>query len=310
MKKILVLMGGESEEREVSLRSGQAVLQALKVKGYTAIPLDFTRDSLHKVMEIKPDAVFIALHGKKGEDGTVQGFLDLLGIPYTGSGVAASAICMNKILCKKIFAYEQIPTPDFFVLGREFLTEEKDDMDLLIDTIGLPMVIKAAGQGSSIGTYIVSDRTAAIEAIKNAREFDNEILAEKFIAGTEITVSILGNEKTQVLPLIEITSVNEFYDYQSKYTPGMCAHIIPARVDAAASDEIARIASRAYKALNCRGFARVDLMIDGEGNPYVLEINTVPGMTEMSLVPDAARAAGMDFAQLVDHIVKLALENK
>lgn len=310
MKKILVLMGGESQEREVSLRSGRAVLQALEAKDYTAIPLDFTRDSLHKVLEINPDAVFIALHGKKGEDGTVQGFLDLLDIPYTGSGVAASAICMNKILSKKLFSYAQIPTPDFFVLDRDFLDKGKGDIDLLLNPLGLPVVIKAPTQGSSIGTFIVHDKAAIEEAVNKALEFDDEILAEKYIEGTEITASVLGNEVIQVLPLIEITSVNEFYDYQSKYTPGMCSHIIPARIDASTSKEIERIAARAYDALQCRGFARVDLIVDRSGSPYVLEVNTVPGMTEMSLVPDAAKAAGIDFAHLVDHIVKLALESK
>lgn len=310
MKKVLVLMGGESLEREVSLRSGQAVFQALSEGDYEVVALDLTRDSLHRVLEIKPDAVFIALHGNKGEDGTVQGFLDLMDIPYTGSGVAASAICMNKILSKKMFIYANIPTPDFYILDKDFLSQEKWDVDLLVDIIGLPVVIKAPTQGSSIGTYIIRNQEGIEPAIREAMYYGKEVLTEKFIAGTEITASVLGNENPQVLPLIEITSVNDFYDYQSKYTPGMCNHIIPARIDAATSHEIEIIAVKTYEALNCRGFARIDFIVDQTGQPYVLEVNTVPGMTEMSLVPDAARAAGIDFKSLVDGILKLALENK
>jgi len=308
LKKVLILMGGESQEREVSLRSGRAVHKALLNIGYEAVTLDFTRESLHKVIEIHPDVVFIALHGKKGEDGTVQGFLDLLDIPYTGSGVAASAICMNKILSKKMFSFENIPTADYMILDKHFLDEAEVNIDALIDNMGLPMVIKAATQGSSIGTFIVRKREMIEKAIRDALTFDSEVLAEKFIDGVEITASVIGNQTAVVLPLIEITAVNEFYDYESKYTPGMCSHIIPARIDQSASKEIEQIAARTYEAFHCRGFARIDLIVDKKGDPYVLEVNTVPGMTEMSLVPDAARAAGMEFEQLVDHLVKLALE--
>ena len=310
MTKVLVLMGGESQEREVSLRSGQAVYEALKESSFEAFTLDFTRESLQQVIKIDPDVVFIALHGKKGEDGTVQGYLELLDIPYTGSGVASSAICMDKILSKKMFAAENIPTPDYMILDQGFLQQKKMDIDLLFDRIGLPMVIKAPTQGSSIGTFIVRSREAIEKAIIEAQLFDEAVLVEKFVEGREITASILGNHKTVVLPLIEITSVNEFYDYESKYTPGMCNHIIPARINDETRLKIEEIAAKAYEAMGCRGFARVDLIIDKEGVPMVLEVNTVPGMTEMSLVPDAARAAGMDFKQLVEYIVMLALEKQ
>lgn len=303
-------MGGESQEREVSLRSGQAVSNALQNNGYETVTLDFTRESLHKVIEINPDVVFIALHGKKGEDGTVQGFLDLLDIPYTGSGVAASAIGMNKILSKKMFTVENIPTADYLILDKHFLDQAEVNIDALIEKIGLPMVIKAATQGSSIGTYIVRSREMIEKAIRDALDFDLEILVEKFIDGVEITASVIGNQTAVVLPLIEITSVNEFYDYESKYTPGMCSHIIPARIDGSARMKIEEIAAKTYEAFHCQGFARIDFIVDQKGEPYVLEVNTVPGMTEMSLVPDAARAAGMDFEQLVDHLVKLALEQQ
>ncbi len=310
MSKVLILMGGESPEREVSLRSGKAIYDSLVNSDYEVLTLDLTRESLSKVIEIDPDVVFIALHGKKGEDGTVQGFLELLDKPYTGSGVATSAICMDKIITKKLLCYEKIPTPEFLILNQELLSKTKLDIDSLVKTIGLPMVVKAPTQGSSIGTYIVRHEKDLEKAIRDASRFDQEVLIEKFIAGIEITASVIGNDKAIVLPLIEITSVNEFYDYESKYTPGMCDHVIPARIDSKTQIEIEAIARHTYEAFGCRGFARVDFIIDENAVPYVLEVNTIPGMTEMSLVPDAARAAGISFRQLNEYIIKLALDKK
>ena len=308
MTKVLILMGGESQEREVSLRSGQAVYNALKDSSYEVMTLDFKSDAINQLIEIDPDVVFIALHGKNGEDGTVQGLLELLGKPYTGSGVSASAICMNKILSKKLFTFENIPTAEYQIIDKHFLDQAEANIDSLAERLGLPMVIKAATQGSSIGTFIVRRREMIEKAIREALTFDSEVLAEKFIDGVEITASVIGNEEAVVLPLIEITSVNEFYDYESKYTPGMCSHIIPARIDQKTRREIETITKRTYEAFGCRGFSRVDFIVDKAGNPYVLEVNTIPGMTEMSLVPDAARAAGMNFTQLAEYIIRLALE--
>ncbi len=303
--KILVLMGGYSEEREVSLRSGAAVLNALIKLGYDAISLDLKGSSLKAIEDHKPDLVFLTLHGKDGEDGTVQGLLELMGIPYTGSGVASSAIGINKILTKKILVYEGIPTAPFTILKNK---PSAIELQSLLDLIGLPMVIKAATQGSSIGTYIVRKSDAIMAAIEASFEYGSDVLVEKFIDGTEVTSTVIGNDITQVLPLIEITSANEFYDYESKYTPGMCNHIIPARLSEDTQTIVAKLSEKVYKALGCRGYARVDFIVDNDGNPFVLEINTIPGMTEMSLVPDAARAAGISFEELVEKILILGME--
>lgn len=302
-------MGGTSEEREVSLRSGKAVAEALTEAGYIVDTLDFNKDSMDRIKAINPDVVFITLHGKNGEDGSIQGYLDIQGIPYTGSGLTASAIGMNKILTKKILKFDNIPTSDFIIISKkDFISNSENVVANVVEKLGLPVVIKAPTQGSSIGTYIIKDKNEVAKAIKDAFEYDNEVLAEKFIDGTEVTASLIGNENPQVLPLIEITSVNEFYDYESKYTPGMCDHIIPARIDDMVTRQINYLSTKVYKLLGCKGFARVDFMVDKDNNPYVLEINTIPGMTDMSLVPDAARAMGISYVELCDKIVKLALE--
>lgn len=309
-KRILVLMGGMSEEREVSLRSGKAVLDALITLDYEARAIDYSSSTIKDIIDYKPDLVFIALHGKYGEDGTVQGLLDSLQIPYTGSGVAASAICIDKVLSKRIFSSEGIPNAAYRIVYPYELTDDPVGLrQQLISDIGLPMVVKAATQGSSIGTYIIKDENEILTAVKQAFKYSRKVLVEKFIVGQELTVALIGNNDLQVLPLIEITSANEFYDYESKYTKGMCEHIIPARVGEECRAEIVRISKQVYKIMGCKGFARIDFMLDKNSQPYVLEVNTVPGMTEMSLVPDAARAAGIDFANLIDSIVKLGLES-
>ena len=307
-ESVLVLMGGMSEEREVSLRSGTAVLKALKNLGYAAEGIDLQPDTMQKIIDLHPDVVFLALHGKYGEDGTIQGLLEILGIPYTGSGVASSAICMNKVLSKKLFQYENIPTAPFVVLRQGYVPDEEELYSQLEEQFAFPMVVKAAGQGSSIGTRIVRSREDLPDAVKEAFKYDTELLVEKYIEGVEVTVPVIGNQQPEALPVIEITAVNEFYDYESKYTPGMCEHIIPARINEAHRQLVEEISLLTYTAMGCRGFARVDLIIDKQGQPYVLEVNTIPGMTEMSLVPDSARAAGYSFEDLVEKIVCLALE--
>ena len=308
-KKILVLMGGISEEREVSLRSGKAVLDALLALDYEALAIDFNSSAIKEIIEYKPDLVFIALHGKYGEDGTVQGLLDSLQIPYTGSGVATSAICIDKVLSKRFFNAEGIPNAPFRIIFNHDLTDPDILREQLISNIGLPMVVKAATQGSSIGTFIIKDENEILSAVNNAFKYSREVLIEKFIDGQELTVAIIGNEEPQVLPLIEITSANEFYDYESKYTKGMCEHIIPARIGEESQADITRISKQVYTLMGCRGFARVDFMLDKSGRSYVLEVNTIPGMTEMSLVPDAARAAGISFTELINYIVRLGFES-
>lgn len=307
LMKVLVLMGGTSAEREVSLRSGSNAAAALQEKGYQVETMDLGNNNIDQIKQTAPDVVFIALHGQNGEDGTVQGYLELLGIPYTGSGVATSAICMNKVLTKKLLGYDGLPTPDYVVIEKNGFQKSGLGVDCLIDNLGLPLVVKAATQGSSIGTYIVSSREEILPAILEAFAFDNQVLLEKFIDGVLLTVSILGNDDPLVLPIIEIVSQNEFYDYESKYTPGMSDHIIPARISAEAAQRVNQISEQAYRLMGCRGFARVDLIVDRKGQPYILELNTIPGLTETSLVPDAARAVGIDYPELIERLVNLAL---
>ena len=308
MNRVLVLMGGTSEEREISLQSGVNVCTALQKKGYQVESLDLNKDTLNRIADIAPDAVFIALHGKKGEDGTVQGYLDLLGIPYTGSGATSSAICMNKIITKKLLSYEGLPTPDFIIMKKNTFDRACFVVRSMVQKFGLPMVVKAATQGSSIGTYIVKKEGEILPAIEAAFQYDDDVLVEKYIEGTLLTASLLGNDNPCVLPIIEITSSNEFYDYESKYTPGMCEHIVPARISLELQDKITRISEEAYKSLACKGFARIDFMLDRQGQPYILEINTIPGLTNMSLVPDAARAVGISYEDLIKRLLELAME--
>lgn len=308
MNKVLVLMGGTSEEREVSLKSGKAVYEGLKDAGYEVEALDFTPETIHRIREYSPDVVFITLHGKNGEDGTVQGYLELLGIPYTGSGVLASAVCMNKVITKKLLSYEGLPTADFQVIKKRGFNRDLFNPDLLMEDFGLPLVVKPATQGSSVGTSIVRESKNIVPALELALSLDEEILVEKFIAGTELTVTVLGKDNLKTLPVIEIVPKNEYYDYESKYMPGMSDHLIPARISEEERERVEEISCKAYDAVGCRGYGRIDLILDRGGNPYILEINTLPGMTGTSLVPDAARAAGIKFPELLDLFVKMALE--
>lgn len=270
--------------------------------------LDFTPETIHRIREYSPDVVFITLHGKNGEDGTVQGYLELLGIPYTGSGVLASAVCMNKVITKKLLSYEGLPTADFQVIKKRGFNRDLFNPDLLMEDFGLPLVVKPATQGSSVGTSIVRKRKNIVPALELALSLDEEILVEKFIAGTELTVTVLGKDNLKTLPVIEIVPKNEYYDYESKYMPGMSDHLIPARISEEERERVEEISCKAYDAVGCRGYGRIDLILDRGGNPYILEINTLPGMTGTSLVPDAARAAGIKFPELLDLFVKMALE--
>lgn len=305
-EKILVLMGGESTEREVSLRSGKAVAQALRQRFENVVELDLTRDTLNQITEIAPDCAFIALHGKGGEDGTVQGLLEWMGIPYTGPGTLASALCLDKMMTKKVLTLSGVPTPQFLCISPD--ADPKEAVGNAIRVLGLPLVLKANCQGSSIGVAILREREGAEEILKELFTYGDQVLAEKFLSGTELTVPVMGNDKLLVLPPIEITSSGKFYDYESKYTPGGSRHIIPARISPEVEKKVKAIAAKAYAETGCRGLARVDMMLDEKGDPFVIEINTSPGMTETSLFPDAARAAGIAFPELCETLVDLALE--
>lgn len=307
-KKIMVVYGGYSTERDVSLRSGEAVFNGLRKAGFQNIELfDLKRDNMGEIISKSPDIVYLALHGQGGEDGCIQGMLELAKIPYTGPGVAASAICMNKILTKQVLASYDIPTARFVVKRREECGDIIAVTRELVDKIGLPMVLKSPCQGSSIGVVIVRKEEDIEAGIIEVFRYGEQLLAEEFLSGVEITLPILGNDVLTVLPDIEITSEREFYDYKAKYTTGLCQHIIPARISEEDREKVKAIGSRAYRVLGCLGISRIDFIVDRNKGPMVIEVNTLPGMTEMSLFPDSAKAAGISFDELVSKILFLGL---
>ncbi len=309
--KVVVVYGGISTEREVSLRSGAAVYRGLVEYGYENVELfDLREDNLSELIAKKPDIAYLALHGKGGEDGCIQGALELAGIAYTGPGVEASAVCMNKILTKQILQSYGLPTAKFLVYRKGEETDFNKISEELISNIGLPMVLKSPCQGSSIGVVLVKREEDVQEAIKEIYSYGELLLSEAFVDGVELTLPIFGNEELTVLPDIEITSENEFYDYQAKYTQGMCHHIIPARISDILHKQVAEIGKKAYRALNCCGLSRIDFIVDKKAGPMIIEVNTLPGMTEMSLFPDAAKFAGISFGELVSTIVELGLSAK
>jgi D-alanine-D-alanine ligase len=295
-KKIGVLMGGLSREREISLKTGKAIANALSGKGYRVQPIDVGRDIAAVLAREKIEYAFVALHGRWGEDGTIQGMLELMEIPYTGSGVLASALAMHKIMSKKLFACEKIPTPSFEVVQR------RETINGMLNRISLPLplVIKPAREGSTIGISIVREETQLLPALREAGKYDDEILVETFIKGKEITVAVLDG---LVLPVIEIAPKSGFYDYHSKYTKGETEYILPARIPREKYLYSQEIALKSYQAFGCCGCVRVDLMNDENGNPYVIDVNTMPGMTETSLAPQAAAFAGIPFEDLAERIL-------
>jgi D-alanine-D-alanine ligase len=304
-KKIGVLMGGMSRERDISLKTGKAVAKALTTKGYQAQPIDVNPRIAETLSKEKIDCAFLALHGKFGEDGTIQGMFELLRIPYTGSGVLASALALHKVMAKRIFHYEKISTPMFDVLhAKDVKKETQREISL-----PLPVVVKPAREGSTIGVSIVMKEKQWIPALKKAGQYDEEILVEEFINGKEITVGILEDLP---LPIIEIAPKSGFYDFHSKYTKGETEYIIPARMPREKYLTAQDLSLRAFRALGCSGVARVDLMLDERNNPFVLEVNTMPGMTETSLLPKAANYAGIAFEELAERILlgaSLKMEN-
>jgi D-alanine-D-alanine ligase len=297
-KRVAVLMGGQSAERDISLRTGQAILKALKEKGYQAICVDAGRDIAHRLREERAEVAFIALHGRLGEDGTIQGLLEVMRIPYTGSGVLASALSMNKVMAKKVFSFHGIPTPEFEYEEATKLKGKKLTGFLRIE---LPVVVKPAEEGSTLGVTIVKERGDLAGAVKEAAKFGDLILLEKFIRGREITVSVLDGEP---LPAIEIEPTEGFYDYHAKYTKGFTRYIVPARLKKRNCRRVQELAANAYRAFACDGAARIDFMVDENEQPYCLEVNTIPGMTETSLLPMAAREAGIGFNELVEQILR------
>lgn len=307
-RKIVVLAGGPSSEREVSLASGREVLKALISLGYEAELLDLDDFFVEKIKEKRPDIVFIALHGKPGEDGTVQGILEILGIPYTGSGVLASALAMNKFFTKRIFMSSNLPVLPFLCFSQEeWRVSSEEILKKAKSNLGLPLVVKPVSQGSSVGVSIVEGEGLLSEAVGRALKYDEMFILEKFVKGKEIQVGVLGNENPFPLPPIEIRSKKKFFDYEAKYTPGLAEEITPAPIDREKTEKAQKLALKAYQALGCEGFARVDMFLAGE-EFYLSEVNTIPGLTANSLLPKEARAAGIDFPELVERILDFAWE--
>ncbi|HHI03125.1 MAG TPA: D-alanine--D-alanine ligase [candidate division Zixibacteria bacterium] len=339
--RVAVLMGGTSAERDVSLVSGAAVVNGLKSAGHEVVPIDTAKgyqvlkgDDIKHLDSIKTqpplieelkkyagelsieavkshdlrnvDVVFVILHGGSGEDGTIQALLDLVGIPYTGSGVLASALAMNKFMAKKIFIVNDIPTPDFFIIDYKQNLSLNDIDDKIISQLNYPAIIKPVNQGSSVGLSLVKDSNGLEKALKIGFHYDSKLLFEEYISGREITVGILGD---QILPLAEIIPQSGIYDYEHKYTDGRSTYICPADLPDNLADKIGSLGLKAFKALDCAGFGRVDFRLTDNGQAYCLEVNTLPGMTTHSLVPKAAKVAGIDFPKLLEKICQIALKD-
>jgi D-alanine-D-alanine ligase len=336
--KVLVLMGGESAEREVSLASGHSIVEALKARGHEVWALDIGRST--EALEGDPDKipdhvgsqppdpallpqrqgdstlerfrhpllrevdiVFLALHGGSGENGTVQALLDLLKVPYNGSGVLASALCMDKSISKTIFQQVGVPTPPWISVPKD--ADPQSLAGEITASFGFPVVVKPNAQGSTVGFSIVESEDELPSALEHAFRYDHQALVEKFIPGREMTVAILGEE---ALPVVEIRPKHGVYDYECKYTKGMSEYVVPAEIPDNVREKLQGYALLAFHALKCDGYARVDFRLDPDNRPYCLEVNTLPGMTATSLVPKAARAVGMEFPELVERILRLALK--
>ena len=301
-----MLCGGRSAERDVSLRSGAQVAKALRGRGHEVAEVDLDANTWDALRDGGFECVFNALHGRLGEDGTVQGMLELLGLPYTGSGVLASALCMDKARAGRILGAIGLDVPEFEELEiKEGVAAEL--VERLVTLFGLPVVVKPVREGSTIGLTIAQDADAVASGLVLAGRYDRRVLVQRFARGTEVTIGVLATPEIEVLPTLEIVSDNPVYDYDAKYTAGKSHHIIPARIPEHAREAVSDAAARAFIELGCSGMARVDIIVDASGRPWVLEVNTVPGLTELSLLPDAARAAGISFdalcQRLVDHAV-------
>ena len=293
--KVAVILGGKTAEREVSLKSGALVLAALRSRGIDAHAFDPAEQGIEALIAGRYERAFIALHGRFGEDGTLQGALEWLGLRYTGSGVLGSALAMDKLRAKRLWMAEGLPTPPFEILDAE------SDLRAVAKRLGLPLMVKPVNEGSSIGMSKVRAAGGLEEAYALAVNYDRAVIAEKFVEGTELTAGILGEE---ALPLIKLETPRDFYDYQAKYLADDTRYLIPCGLPAAREREIQHLCLQAFRALGCSGWGRVDLMLDRAGDPWLLEVNTVPGMTDHSLVPMAARAAGLTYEDLCMRILE------
>ena len=309
-KRIAVLLGGKSGEREVSLRSGARVISALQNLGSSPIAIDpISDDWIDKIRSEAVEIAFLALHGKGCEDGTIQGVLDAFEIAYTGSGVLASALAMNKIMTKRVLSTTNVPTPDYLAVNPEAdLPKQCDDA---VDRLGLPLVIKPISEGSSIGVSIVKE-LPEVRRIAHKTQFEfGEIFFEKYIKGQEITVGLLGmKENLRALPVLELVPKREFYDYEAKYTEGMTEFILPARLSGRLTRRVQEIAVNTHRAIGCWGASRVDMLVSTDGSPYVMELNTLPGLTELSDLPAQAEADGISYENLIFEILASAVNRE
>ena len=303
--RVALLAGGASDEREISLASGRGAGNALREAGFSVTEFDpAEKKDLQNLIAGNYDVAFLCMHGKMGEDGTLQGFLEMIGLPYIGSGVWSSALAMDKAKSKLFYENAGIQTPVSVTLY------SPDDMSVedILSTVGESCVVKPATEGSALGVYIVKGADEVKDAIRKAFELDSEVLVETFVKGTELTIAVLGNEQLEALPVIQIVPRNEFYDFESKYAPGGSQHLCPAPLNAEATEKVQTMAKAAHRALGCSGISRSDFIMDENGEFWILETNTLPGMTETSLLPDAARAAGIEFPELCTRLIELALE--
>ncbi len=304
--RLALLSGGTSGEREVSLQGAAEVEQALDQERYRVIRYDPATDLARLAAEASSiDVAFILLHGLHGEDGTMQGFLDLLGIPYQGAGVLGSALAMDKNLAKTLYRLHDLPVAAWEMAG----PADINDCSRLVDLLNLPLVIKPVRQGSSLGMSIVREAQDLSAALEKAFSFDNEVMVEEFVQGREITVGVLGNRELEALPLVEIIPDKrfDFFDYEAKYKPGASREICPAEVDDRVREKAQQYAVAAHRALQLRGYSRTDMIVNGE-ELILLETNTIPGMTPTSLLPQAAAVHGLDFSALLDRLIELAME--
>ena len=308
MTRVAVLKGGRSLERNVSLKSGARVEDALERLGHDVVSLDVGHDLVTRLQGGAPDVAFVALHGRDGEDGTVQELLEVLGIPYTGSGVSSCIRCADKVLAKHAFRDAGLPTPDFFAWNEAAFKQlgAADALPAIEERLEFPIVVKPARQGSALGIKFARNAADVPGALVAAFSYDAKVLLERFVSGRELAVSVLGGE---VLPIVEaIPRDEDFYDFEARYEIGRTDFVCPADLDPATTERVRDTALAAYRLLGCEGFARVDAILDEEGVPQLLEINTVPGLTETSLLPQAAEAAQIGFDDLVRRVVELAHE--
>jgi D-alanine-D-alanine ligase len=310
-EKVAVIMGGNSLEREVSLLSGQRVFEALVARGYKALALDVTPELVETLRSEKPDAVYIALHGSLGEDGTIQEVLEFLDIPYTGPGVVASALAWDKAVSKRLFREAGIPTPDWVTFTSSAFKEmgAASALDRVPKVVGgFPLVVKPAEQGSALGLTKVETAEQLPEALLGALGYGDKAIVEKWIDGCELAVSVLGSaEDPEVLPPVEMVAKSGIFDYAAMYTRGETDYFVPARLEPEVDARVRGLAGAIHHLLGCRDVSRVDMVVDDDGTPWVLEVNTSPGLTETSLLPMAAEAAGMTFQDVVSRLTQAAL---